>query len=269
MNKIQLDETQHDFKSGMRAVNMPPNVTEDCLLMDGDEAVGFYLADAGKHSEKLKKLMDVANAELLTDRVPKSLMERSEVMTRQKKLGITRKQAKMIGTTQYSTIIGSIPPKPHMRRPYASRSSVHSVKTAQTFIKAMLLGAQELAVLMEKYMPEGYAKFQQSMEEVPKEWRFGDLFTSSISNFNIAAPYHQDKANLKFSLNAIYTKRKNANGGNLHVPDYDAVFEQPDGSLLVYPAWRNLHGVTPIEATHEGGYRNSLVFYALEGFRGL
>jgi len=36
--------------------------------------------------------------------------------------------------------------------------------------------------------------------------------------------------------------------------------------MLVYPAWRNVHGVTPITATHDGGYRNSLVFYPLKAF---
>jgi hypothetical protein len=35
---------------------------------------------------------------------------------------------------------------------------------------------------------------------------------------------------------------------------------------LVYPAWRNRHGVTPIVPTHQGGYRNSHVWYALDSF---
>lgn len=39
-----------------------------------------------------------------------------------------------------------------------------------------------------------------------------------------------------------------------------------DNSMLVYPAWRNVHGVTPIVPTREGGYRNSLVFYSLKAF---
>jgi hypothetical protein len=39
--------------------------------------------------------------------------------------------------------------------------------------------------------------------------------------------------------------------------------------MLVYPAWRNVHGVTPIIPLKEGGYRNSLVFYPLKAFKGL
>jgi hypothetical protein len=36
--------------------------------------------------------------------------------------------------------------------------------------------------------------------------------------------------------------------------------------MLYYPAWRNVHGVTPIVPLHEGGYRNTLVFYPLANF---
>lgn len=51
---------------------------------------------------------------------------------------------------QYSTILGSVPPKPHMRRPYPTMSSVHNVKTAQTFIKAMLMLCKESEELIKK-----------------------------------------------------------------------------------------------------------------------
>jgi len=53
------------------------------------------------------------------------------------------------------------------------------------------------------------------------------------------------------------------------VPDYGATFEQADNSMLVYPAWRNVHGVTPIIPTSDDGYRNSLIFYPLKAFKGL
>ena len=44
---------------------------------------------------------------------------------------------------------------------------------------------------------------------------------------------------------------------------------QQDNSILVYPAWRNVHAVTPIIPSHEGGYRKSLIFYPLRAFKGL
>ena len=70
-------------------------------------------------------------------------------------------------------------------------------------------------------------------------------------------------------MNIIITKRRNSKGGNLHVPDYGATFEQTDNSMLVYPAWRNMHGVTPIIPTYQKGYRNSHVWYVLDSFANL
>lgn len=99
--------------------------------------------------------------------------------------------------------------------------------------------------------------------------KFGNLFTSSISNYNINAAFHVDNGNIKDTVNVIICKQKNAKGGDLHIPDYNATIGQVDNSILVYPAWRNMHGVTPIIPTKQGGYRNSLVFYPLKAFLGL
>jgi hypothetical protein len=170
---------------------------------------------------------------------------------------------------QYSTIIGSIPPKPMMRRPYASISSVHSIKTAQTFIKAMYLLAKESEKLIKEILPKQYEQQLQLFKEVGDKWKFGDLFTSSISNYNISAPFHRDAGNIVGAVNVIICKKQNSKGGDLHIPDYGATIGQQDNSILVYPAWRNMHGVTPILPTHEGGYRNSLVFYPLKAFKGI
>jgi len=89
---------------------------------------------------------------------------------------------------------------------------------------------------------------------------------SSISNYNISAPFHRDNANIEGTVNVIICKRKNAKGGDLHIPDYGATIGQQDNSILVYPAWRNMHGVTEIIPTIFGGYRNSLIFYPLKAF---
>ena len=247
MINLQMQKVEHSRKIGSRCEYIEPNVKESCYLYDGDELVGAYISDVKKEYPKLASVMAIANAEFLSDRVPKTLLERADVM-------------------QYSTIIGSIPPKPLMRRAYPNRSSVHAVKSAKTFIKAMLVSAKEMSLVMGELMP-GHLKSQlEAVSGVDDKWMFGELFTSSISNFNISAPFHRDTANIKQTLNAIYTYRHNSNGGCLYVPDYDACFAMPTDSLLLYPAWRNVHAVTPIEPTHQGGYRNSLVFYALAGF---
>jgi len=156
-----------------------------------------------------------------------------------------------------------------MRREYKNRSSVHSVKSAQTFIKAMLLLAKESEQLIKELLPKQYEQQIELFKEVPDKWRFGNLFTSSISNFNISANFHRDAGNIIGAVNVIICKKHNSKGGDLHVPDYGATIGQQDNSILVYPAWRNVHGVTPIIPIHKDGYRNSLIFYPLKAFKNL
>lgn len=262
---LQMQKVEHSIKIGSRCGYVEPNILHSCYLFEGKDLVGAYISNVKKEYPKLAALMSIANAEFLSDRVPKTLLERADVMQHVKN-GMTRAEAKKVGTIQYSTIIGSIPPKPVMKRPYSSRSSVHAVTSAKTFIKAMLLSSKEISLILKDLMPDHLEKQVNAVSGVPEKWMFGDLFTSSISNFNISAPFHRDTRNIKQTLNAIYTHRQNSVGGCLYVPDYNACFEMPNGSLLLYPAWRNVHAVTPIKATHQGGYRNSLVFYALSGF---
>jgi hypothetical protein len=258
MKRIDLIKVEHNRKIGESCEYIEPNVTEDCIFYADGEPIGFYLT---KMPEKMCKLADLANAELRSKNVPKTKMNRG-----------TEKQAKEKGqewVSQFSTIIGSCAPKPHMKRAYANYSSVHSVKTAQTFIKAMLLLAKESEQLIKEILPKQYEQQVELFKDVPDKWKFGNLFTSSISNFNISAPFHRDTGNIVGAVNVIICKKHNSKGGDLHIPDYNATIGQKDNSILVYPAWKNVHGVTPIIPTFEGGYRNSLVFYPLKAFKGL
>lgn len=257
MKKLELIKIEHNVKIGQPCQAFEPNITEDCIFTENGQPVGFFIREI---EGKLKQYVEIANKEFNSKNVPKSKMNRG-----------TKKQAEARGqkwVSQYSTIIGSVPPKAHMRRPYPSRSSVHAVKSAETFVKAMLLACKESEKVIKEILPEQYEFQKKCIEEnVPKEWRFGELFTSSISNYNIPAPFHRDTANLKGCVNVIITKRNFSKGGNLHIPDYNATMDSCNNSLLVYPAWKNVHGVTPIETFNEKGYRNSLVFYPLASFR--
>lgn len=250
MNEIQLKKINHNYVTGQDCPTIQPNVKEDCLLIEDGAIVGFFIK---KLDGKINKCAEFCNNELLSNRVPKSLMVRSDALRGD-------------GVKQYSTIIGSVPPKPQMRRPYPSISSVHSVKSASDFIKGMTMLARLSNEIIKDIMPEQHERQKKLIKEnVLDKYVFGDLFTSSISNFNISAKFHIDRLNIKETVNVIITKRKFCNGGNLFVPDYDACFDQTDSSMLVYPAWRNMHGVTPIDAIGDG-YRNSLVFYPLSAF---
>lgn len=256
MKRVDLIKVEHNVKIGDKCEYKEANVTEDSIFYVDSEPIGFYLT---KMPEKMCKLADLANLELRSSNVPKTTMDRKTPLG----------NGEYLVVSQYSAILGSCAPKPHMRRPYPSISSVHSYKSSQTFIKAMLLLAKESEQLISELLPKQYEQQVKLFEDVPNKWKFGNLFTSSISNYNISAPFHQDNANIVGAVNVIICKKFNSKGGDLHIPDYNATIGQQDNSILVYPAWRNVHGVTPIIPTHEGGYRNSLIFYPLKAFKGL
>lgn len=253
MKRVEIVKTGIKAKIGQPCPQLPPTVKDDCYLYHDGELIGFYLRQMPK---AMCQFANFANTELLSDRVPKSLMTRS---------------SKLSGAgdvEQYSTIIGSIPPKANFKRGYAAISSVHRVASAQTFIKAMqaLVGLGEK--MIQQLAPELYERQERIIaENVPERYRFSRLYTSSISNFNISAPYHRDTANLKPTVNIIIGKKKDSIGGNLVIPEYAACVEMVDNAMLVYPAWRDIHGVSPIMPLKQGGYRNSLVFYPLNNLQ--
>ncbi len=271
MKTITLTKVEHDIRVGKECLYYKPNITEDCLLEEAGEVIGFYINDVSKYSKKLKALMLIANKEFRSDNVPKTVMDRMSTIANEidKTKVHSRAASRSKGCSQYSTILGSIAPNPVMRRPYPNISQVHRDKKAKTFIKSMWGACIEAEQIIKKLTPNIYKNQIELFKDIKKEWRFGNLFTGSISNFNIAAAYHKDTGNIKGAVNVILTKRNNANGGCLNVPDYNATFEQSDNSMLVYPAWRNIHGVTPIKPTSDGGYRNSLIFYPLKAFKGI
>ena len=259
MKRVDLIKVEHNRKTGEACEYIEPNVTEDCIFYADGEPIGFYLT---KMPEKMCKLADLANLEFKKKDVPKTEMQRPKMLGfYENGKGIVDRSCK-----QFSTILGSIAPKPHMKRNYPNISSVHAVKPAQTFIKAMLMLAKESEQLIKEILPNQHAQQIELFKSVSDEWKFGNLFTSSISNYNISAPFHRDTGNIVGTVNVIICKRKDSKGGDLHVPDYGATIGQCDNSILVYPAWRNVHGVTPIIPTREGGYRNSLIFYPLKAF---
>ena len=255
MKTINLTQVEHGRKVGQVCDYIEPNVTEDSLFLADGEVIGFYIRDISKYSKKLSDLVAIANTELLSKNVPKSTMKRSSGLLDNTK-----------DVLQYSTILGAIPPKPHMKRDYPSISSVHYHKTAKTFIKAMLLASEESAELIKQLAPNIYDRQLEIMSHLNDKWKFGKLFTSSISNYNISANYHIDNANIKDCVNVIICKRQSSKGGCTTIPDYNATVDSCDNSMLVYPAWRNLHAVTPIIPLSDNGYRNTLVFYPLKAF---
>jgi len=268
MRILELTKVPHEVKVGERCVYIEPNIHEDCLLVEDGKPVGLYVRNVNDYDVRMGAVLDVANKEFRSERVPKATLHRTQAIMAATESGRTLKQLgeQGEGVMQYSTLLGSIKPNPRVRRLKPGYASTHRDPKAQTFVKAMIAISQLGMTLLEELSPELHQQQLEAIAPVDDKWRFGKHFTSSISNYNTAAPFHVDTGNIVGSLNFIYTKRSNSQGGCLNVPDYGATFEQPDNSMLVYPAWRNVHGVTPIQPHEQGGYRNSLIVYSLKAF---
>lgn len=260
MKRIDLIQVEHNTKIGDVCPYFEPNVTEDCVFYVDGEPIGFYMT---KMPEKMCKLADLANAELMSKNVKL-----------EGRVGLTGDGGafKRKGRPEFegkSVILGSVRPKPHLGRNYPNIASAHSNPKSKNFIKAMLLLAKESELLIKEILPKQYEQQIELFKDVPQKWKFANLFTSSISNLNLSASFHIDNANIIGAVNVIICKKHNSKGGDLHIPDYNVTIGQQDNSILVYPAWRNVHGVTPIIPTFDGGYRNSLIFYPLKAFKGI
>lgn len=261
MDTYTLVPRPHTYKRGDTPAERPASITTDTILQDQEgNAVGLYLQTL---PPKLAQLVAIADAETRNPKVPKSMMDRK------KPVGVNANGTiKYEIVSQWSIISGSMPAKPHMRRNYPNRSTIHRCKAADTYCKAMSHAGREALALMAQLVPTVHATHMAAINaNVQGKWLWAQGYTSSLTNCNIAAQMHTDNLNIKYTYNSIICKRANSTGGNLFIPDYDITFAQPDSSLLIYPVWQNLHGVTPIVPTHPGGYRNTHVFYALEGFK--
>lgn len=258
MKRIDLIKVDHPIKIRDKCPYIKPNVNEDCIFYLDGKPIGFYIS---RMPDKMSQLANIANAEFMSKRVEKQ--GRGGTHTNKKVNGVVVKAKKsQSDQTKSTTIIGMIPPQPRFGRNYCKASNLHSNKSAQTFIKSMILLAKEGESLIKQILPEQYDLQKELLKDC--KFKLTDLFTSSISNLNVAAPYHQDKANIENTVNIIICKRSGTNGGDLTIPDFGATIGQTDNSILVYPAWKSIHGVTPIIKANENSYRNSLVFYPLK-----
>lgn len=125
-----------------------------------------------------------------------------------------------------------------------------------------------LADQFRELAPEIAASNEEILAEVNRDWIMEEksFWTSGVVNKTSQLPYHRDSTNFP-TWSAMPTLRKNIAGGHLHVVEYDIVFPTGDGDVSWFWGQEYVHGVTPMRTTEEGGYRYSIVYYALRGMK--
>jgi hypothetical protein len=161
-------------------------------------------------------------------------------------------------------------PRNSIRRDYCSNARMS--RTRPTVHNLLLQGAQIAAEAYAQYAPDHYAAHQEAARRLLPEWRIGQTpFTSGIVNFNSPLQYHVDRGNFPGVLSCQLTFRLGRNGGPpiqdgyLALPEYDLGIALGHHSLLLFDGQHTLHGVTPLSVPAQGGYRFTVVYYALAG----
>ena len=167
MKTIKLQQVSNTTKIGTECPYIEPNIKEDCLLEVDNEIIGFYINDISKYSILAPKYLAIANKEFRSDNVPKQEMSRGPQGNKADKAKRLAEGKNLV--TQYSTILGSRAPKPHMRMPYPSITPVHSVDSAKVFIKAMFGACLEGEAILKKLTPHIYKRQVELFKDVKKE----------------------------------------------------------------------------------------------------
>jgi len=194
--------------------------------------------------------------------LPAWLAEKGHQITRQVK---PKKNTRTQGLPTKSTILGSLPRVP-LRHNYC-RLSADTNEHPEIWELAKEF-AGHICTLYEKWLPEEYERHtRQTNSEIVPDWVVpGTPFTTINFNVNHAIKHHRDAANQKGVWSNVIILRKNSKGGLLVLPEYRAALTQVDGAIIIFDGQKVMHGVTPI-ATQAGGYRCSVVLYALDQFR--
>lgn len=178
------------------------------------------------------------------------------------KYGMGRRSS---GMTSRSATFGFMP-RDELRHPCCRSAVFHKVHPEATEVlqRAAIAYAEELRTVH----PEQYELQKGQLAEVNDRWKMdGGLYTSGIINYNNTLVYHLDRGNYSDSWNAMLVVREDSVGGDLVIPEYDVAVKYADGDCIWLNAGAIVHGVTPIIPQRLGGYRISIVWYALRAMR--
>ncbi len=115
------------------------------------------------------------------------------------------------------------------------------------------------------YAPEAYEQHLGKASEVLADWKIDDTpFTSGIINCDSQLPYHYDKGNIKGCWSNMITFKNGIRGGDLVLPELDAVIRLRDHSVLMFEGQSLLHGVTPFKKLGRTSHRFTVVYYSLD-----
>lgn len=169
------------------------------------------------------------------------------------------------GYSNKSAVFGWKTPKPLQQRESCSAATVMSDRRVA---QVLLATSDHCKDFMVTNLPDIVTHDLEAIKAVKPQWRMTmdatDLWTSGVINHTSVMPYHYDKTNFQ-TWSAMPVLRAGVGGGHLHMPELDLVVPCNDGTCVYWLGRDVMHGVTPIVGKDKGGYRFTIVFYALKG----
>lgn len=128
--------------------------------------------------------------------------------------------------------------------------------------------SREISEVVKLTEPELYKQQKAALGVIDEHWKFKDsLFTSGIINLDTKYLYHTDNGNLDGCWSGMLTFKEGVENGDLHLPEYNVLIKNNNGSLLIFDGAAVSHGVTEWQLTEKKGFRITVVFYALEALK--
>ncbi|MDK7376050.1 hypothetical protein QP519_10955 [Weeksella virosa] len=219
-----------------------PNVTEELIIHHKGKLVGAFFPET------------TANIKYLIDFIIEGCRENRKSFI-----------PHVYGNRQLESIFfGGLRTDGSLGRHKATIAAFHKEKENNDILKAIaLLG--ELGV---EFASSRSVEIRESFENQRRQQNLlcdksvciTNHFTSGSINYNGLLGLHYDTASLPGVLNLIFYKRK-GKGGNLVIPQLDTCIDSKSYSLALLNVREMMHGVTAFE----GDYRDSIVFYSVNG----
>lgn len=177
----------------------------------------------------------------------------------------TKGSARTSGIRYANQTFGTTAPQP-MRRRYGCRyATFHDSRPDIVSLLGDVFHAG-WELFQDAVPDEAERTWQLTSDVVHDDWLFHETpWTSGIINDIVSLPYHRDSGNIPGTWSAMVVMRKDADGGMLHLPEYNVALDCGDTSLMFFNGQAAWHGVTPIRLKNASAYRRSIVMYSKSG----
>jgi hypothetical protein len=244
MNVVEVEQIPLEYVGAL--VNQPVNAMEPTV-------------------ESPAKLVDVDTGESLAFvlRCDQEQMTRLRQAARQYPMSTTLRSS---GLRNLSNAFGYISRNAVLRRE-GCRSCSGSIEAPDAHQALVDAAATFSAMFAEVFPSRAQADQELAGAAILPEWRMaGTQWTSGVLNETSSLPYHRDANNLP-TWNAMVVMRRGTRGGHFDIPEYGQTLACRDGDVVLMPAYKTLHGVTPIRKVDPDGYRYIAVYYSVARMR--